>query len=297
MNKQQEKKRLFLYLGLTFLLSWSVFFLFIVSGGRFVNEDGTASQMASLVAMLGMLCPTIGMLLTRWMTKEGFACVGADSMRLGIRFSDRRWLFYIAAVFLPWIYMELGSGLRLALSPAAFSTEVLDKLGDTVYLQPAAAIVSGVVISFAALGEELGWRGYMMPKLLELMDVKWAILVGGAIWGIWHWPMTYIGHNFGMEYWGYPFTGFAAMCILAIAMGTILTYLTYKTGSIWSAAILHAVTNATPGILKYFIDTEKLSGWMQDSVVVFLISFLPLFVIAIGVYISLCREYKKNKTF
>lgn len=288
------KKRLFLYLGLTFGLTWGVFLLWILSGGIYLDEEGSLTPMASLIGGIAMLCPTLGMLLTRRLTKEGFAFSGTDSMLLGINLKNKKWILYLMVMILPWIYFELGNGLRLLLSPEAFSTEVAEELGSLLFIQPFASIVNGVFVSFAALGEELGWRGYMMPKLLKLMDAKWAVPVGGIIWGIWHWPMIYLGHNFGFGYLGYPFTGFAAMCVMSVAIGTILTYVTCRTGSIWPAAILHAVNNASPGILQYYFDGSKVSGWKGDSVVQFLILFLPAVLIAAVWYMVFIRENKEG---
>lgn len=124
----------------------------------------------------------------------------------------------------------------------------------------------------------------MMPKMINLWGVKKAVVIGGIIWGMWHWPLTYVGHNFGMEYFGYPYTGFVAMCIMCVFMGMILTYVTYKSGSIWPAAILHAINNASPSILQYFINRDKLTGWRADSVVSFLIYLTPMMVIGIFIF-------------
>lgn len=119
----------------------------------------------------------------------------------------------------------------------------------------------------------------MMPKMIKLWGVKKAVVIGGILWGIWHWPLTYVGHNFGTEYFGYPFTGFAAMCVMCVFMGIILTFVTYKSGSIWPATILHAVNNGSPSILQYFINNKKVGGWRSDSMVSFLIYFLPMMII------------------
>ena len=117
-----------------------------------------------------------------------------------------------------------------------------------------------------------------------------AILIGGILWGIWHWPLTYIGHNFGRDYFLYPFTGFAAMCILCIFMGIILNYLVYRSGSIWPAVFLHGVNNASPSILRYFINREKITGWRADSVADMLISLVPMMVIAIVICVKMGKE-------
>lgn len=130
----------------------------------------------------------------------------------------------------------------------------------------------------------------MMPKMINLWGVRKAVVIGGIIWGIWHWPLTYVGHNFGRDYFGYPFAGFAAMCVMCVFLGMILTYITYKSGSIWPATILHAVNNASPSILRYFVNYDKISGWRADSVAASLISLVPMIMIAIFMYIKFQRS-------
>ncbi len=293
---KNELKRLLIYLAFAFGITWIVFFAFIFSGNGF-SADGNEAMV--LLMCLGMLCPTLAMILTRYVTKEGFAVTGKDSMLLGISFKDKKWIYYLIAVFLPWIYFELGNGL-FALISGAFDINNPYFLGvekgeeSLVFIQPIIMIVSATLVSFDAFGEEAGWRGYMMPKMMKLFGVKKAILVGGIIWGIWHWPLTCVGHNFGTDYWGYPFTGFAAMCILCIFIGIILAYITYKSGSIWPATILHAVNNASPSILKFYINEDKLKGWSADSVVHFLITFIPIIIISICVFVKFGREVKRT---
>ena len=293
-----ESKRLFIYLAFAFGLTWIVFFPYILMGNIWM-KDGVLSGMDQFVC-LGMLMPALAMLLTRYITKEGFAVTGEGSMLLGISFRDGKWFWFLLAVILPWIYYELGYGFMLLLSPGAFDAsypavlEITKQEQFIIYLQPFAMMVSGVTASFAAFGEEAGWRGYMMPKMIKLWGIKKAIVIGGIIWGIWHWPLTTIGHNFGRSYFGYPFTGFGAMCIMCIFMGIILTFVTYKSGSIWPAAFLHAVNNSSPSILRYFTNESKITGWKADSVASTLIRLLPMIVISVFMFMKLlkCEKLK-----
>ena len=283
MDRKSETKRLILYLAFAFGITWVIFFAYILSGNIWA-ADGEISAMDQFVS-LGMLCPALAMLLTRYVTGEGFAVTGKDSMLLGISFKDKKWLCFVFAMFLPWLYIELGNVLTLIITPNAFDInkpellELADNEKPIIFIQPIAAIVSGVIASFAALGEEAGWRGYMMPKMVKLWGVRKAVIIGGILWGIWHWPLTYVGHNFGTDYFGYPFMGFVSMCVMCVFMGIILTFVTYKSGSIWPATILHAVNNGSPSILQYFINNEKVGGWRSDSVVSFLIYLLPMMLI------------------
>ena len=293
MVRKKELKRLIVYLAFAFGITWAVFFSYIISGNSW-NAEGEITPMEQLVC-LGMLGPAAAMLLTRYVTKEGFAVKGEASMLLGISLRDKKWIYFVMAMFLPWIYYELGNGLLLIVNQGAFDIGNPSKLGISdaergiVFMQPIAAIVSGTIVSFAAFGEEAGWRGYMMPKMVRLWGVKKAVLAGGIIWGIWHWPLTCIGHNFGRDYWGYPFTGLAAVCIMCITMGIILTYVTCRSGSVWPAVILHAVNNASPSIIQYYIDYDKMTGWRADTIGLFFTMMLPMIVISLFMYRRLCK--------
>ena len=89
-------------------------------------------------------------------------------------------------------------------------------------------------------------------------------------------------------------TGFAAMCVMTIAIGILLTVLVCKAESIWPAVILHAVNNGMPGILRYFIDVNRLPDWLNDSVVRFLLILLPAVLIAAVWYMVFIRENKEG---
>ena len=292
MDRKKESGRLFIFLALAFGITWIVFFAYILSGNSW-NAGGEITPMEQLVC-LGMLGPAAAMLLTRYVTKEGFAVTGEDSMMLGIRLRNKGWIYFLTAMFLPWIYYELGNSLLLLVNRSAFDINNPAGLGVSeqgiVFMQPLAAIVSGTIVSFAAFGEEAGWRGYMMPKMVRLWGMKKAVLIGGIIWGMWHWPLTCIGHNFGRDYWGYPFTGLAAVCVMCITMGIILTFVTCRSGSIWPAVILHAVNNASPSMIQYYINYDKMTGWRADAIGLFFTMMLPMIIVSLFMYRRLCKD-------
>ena len=118
-----------------------------------------------------------------------------------------------------------------------------------------AALLSPVLNFIFAFGEEWGWRGYLLPKMKEKLPMLPMLLVNGVIWGLWHAPLTCMGHNYGTGYLGYPFTGILAMCVFCIVMGTIFTWVTLKSGSCIPAALAHAGLNGMAGIGIY-LSTE-----------------------------------------
>ncbi len=68
--------------------------------------------------------------------------------------------------------------------------------GLIVAIQIAISFTLGPLINtLLALGEELGWRGFLLPSLLPLGQWR-AILMSGLIWGVWHAPAILQGHNY-----------------------------------------------------------------------------------------------------
>lgn len=284
-----EIKRLLIYLGLSFGLTWIIFFVYIFSGCKW---DGTNTYMEQFVG-LGMLMPFAAHILTRLITKEGFAMTGKDSVMLGISFKNKKWKYYIFALFIPWVYFEVMHILAWVLVPESFDSNLVNELQiskDIAFVYPVIVIISCTIASFAALGEEGGWRGYMMPKLMKLMSLPKAIVVGGIIWGIWHAPLTCVGHNFGTEYAGFPYVGILIMCIDCTLMGIMLTYVTIKTNSIWPAAIMHAVNNGNPSIMKFFINTDIFAKKYPGPLYVYLLMLIPMALIDV---IIIMKEKKK----
>ncbi len=97
-----------------------------------------------------------------------------------------------------------------------------------------------------ALGEALGWRGTLSPRLESLWGRPAAVVVGGVVWGLWHAPLILLGYN-------YPdaprWLGLVAMVVLCTGMGGILYWLTVRFGSVWPAALAHGVNNATAALI------------------------------------------------
>lgn len=294
MDRKLEIRRLLIFLGATFVISWIPMIIMDCFGFRWDGERPELEQLAALC----MLAPALGHIFTRWATKEGYAVTGTDSMKLGISFKDKKWKYFLFAMLIPWLYWEITHAIILMIFPEAFDANYMVSQGlDSrfPYLLPILAIVNGTVLSFAAFGEEFGWRGYMIPKMTKLWGLPKAILFGGIIWGVWHAPLTVVGHNFGTDYAGFPYVGILMMCVMCIFMGMMLTYVTIKSGSIWPAAIMHAVNNANPSILGGFTNAEKLEEIVPHVAVNFGILQLSIGIIGcICMYIML-KDKKAEK--
>jgi hypothetical protein len=127
----------------------------------------------------------------------------------------------------------------------------------------ASVTVGPVINALFAFGEEFGWTGYLVVKLLPLGKWTTAILYG-LIWGLWHAPIIALGH----DYPGHPWAGIAFMCPLMIAVGCSQLALRLRYDSIFLTTFLHACLNAQLfgiwGIL--FVDINPLLGGMTGIV-------------------------------
>lgn len=100
-----------------------------------------------------------------------------------------------------------------------------------------------VAISVPSIvGEELGWRGFLVPELAKAMSFTNVALTSGLVWAVFHWPLMFRG------LYGVPETPLAFQVfwfsVFIVATSVVLTYFRYKTGSIWPAVLYHGASNA-----------------------------------------------------
>lgn len=92
----------------------------------------------------------------------------------------------------------------------------------------------------SAMGEEIGWRGFLLPAVSERIDLNKALIVTGLFWACWHLPLLAFGDYMeGAPAW-YKLPAFV-LCILPV--GIVAGYLAYNSRSVWPAAFLHAAHN------------------------------------------------------
>lgn len=112
-------------------------------------------------------------------------------------------------------------------------------IGLIVYAISAAAFP----IWYMALGEDIGWQGYMLPLLCRKMPVKCAVIINGTLWGLAHAPLIYYGMNYGADYFGAPYTGIFMMIFVTIVLGIWMSYITLKIKNCMYAAMIHGAVD------------------------------------------------------
>ncbi len=258
--------------------------------------DGRGLESPWAVLILGMnFAPAIATLIVaRWISplpRTRLATglrLGAPGTRWGLYWIFG-WLgfiaFFVAAPFVGALFglfpMDLVnfSGYREAIESLPGGEEVLS-------LAPIRTIALFVLLTLPlqallltpfTFGEEWGWRGYLLPRLLPLG--QWpALLISGAIWGLWHAPIILLGFN----YPEHPVLGVFLMTIFCMIFGTILGWTRLATGSVWPAVLGHAGINSSQVLGGVAVLTQ--AGAEYDTTQVFLTGWtgwlLPLLFIA-----------------
>jgi membrane protease YdiL (CAAX protease family) len=145
---------------------------------------------------------------------------------------------YLAA----WIFIPHAFALDafMANTAAAYKLDawkVFGTFGVGIPLLLSVGMISGLTW---ALGEEIGWRGFLFPKLMARFGFKAACLLTGLVWAVWHYPGLIWGHyNAGTN----PVFATACFTVSVIAVAFILGWLRLRSGSIWPCALLHASHN------------------------------------------------------
>ncbi len=125
--------------------------------------------------------------------------------------------------------LALGGGLVAAQVLGLTTPSLPEGISGLEFVVVSLALIE--LSSIAAFGEELGWRGFLVPRLAGLGRVG-AGLASGALWAAWHIPLYGVNPNM------------AAFTLAVIAIGFIANELRAATGSTWPAAILHGAHNA-----------------------------------------------------
>ncbi|GAA4517455.1 MULTISPECIES: CPBP family intramembrane glutamic endopeptidase [Nonomuraea] len=255
-------KPLPVFLAVAFVLSWLVALPLWLGGGL-------GHPLMPVFGMLMMFTPTLGVLAAWRASRVPFREWARETgLTLGER-KGRTLLLVLAA----WLGVPALVALAAALSVAAgLLTLDLDGLGlyraqlEAQNVPVPAGLATGVVIQFVigvvagpllnalpSLGEEWGWRGYLVPRLTGTCGVVAGLMLSGAIWGLWHAPLTLLGYNYPNLGAGAAlyFTGF---CVVA---GVVLGWLRLRSGSVWPAVVAHGSLNATAGVVLLLGDVAE----------------------------------------
>ena len=249
MRSTKTVKEAYVFLGLTLAFSWFVFWgplaLFKVTAISFVSDDKGPSWAIALYIVGGFVPSLLGIFLT-W-KKEGLSGLRKLGQRI-IQFNfGWRWYMF---TFLIVIAGTAGQLMINKLLGNTFNvTLFLTQLGSFLPL-----------LIFGPLSEEIGWRGYALPRLQKRWNALTSSLIVGVIWGLWHLPLFMMVGTSQHEL-GVPFIGFL---VGFMANSILYTWLYNNTKqSIWSAILLHWLYTYAVVVGFTGVTRSPLYNWLE----------------------------------
>jgi uncharacterized protein len=240
-----DRKGVAAFLLITFVITYGIEGALILSG-----ISPLAKGMGQYLVAIVMWVPALAAVMTvRFITHEGFASCRIrfggwrPYLKTGIIVPACFVLIYGITWLMGWsrpdwtlrefktLLADAGAGAQAPPMPSPFV------IWPVLFL--VSACVAPFVNSVLAFGEELGWRGYLLPKLMPLGKFR-AYTLLGIIWGAWHWPLVLVG----FMYPDHPFAGVLMFTVLTTIFGITVNELTLRHDSVILASWIHGVFNA-----------------------------------------------------
>jgi membrane protease YdiL (CAAX protease family) len=229
------QKKVSLFLFLTFALSLLSYIPII--------RAGTANVNGGIFVLTMMWSPGLAAILTQ--------LIATHSLRgLGWRLGPARWLgsAYVVPIIytLPVYAFTWLTGLGSLLNPYFFSAltrqyaspDLVTAITVFLLIKATKGVAETLIFS---LGEEIGWRGLLVPELAKMTSFTKTAFISGVVWAAWHMPGIFLAdlNSAGTPDW-YAAAMFALMII---AISFPFAWLTLKSGSLWPAVLLHTTHN------------------------------------------------------
>jgi membrane protease YdiL (CAAX protease family) len=191
-----------------------------------------------------MWCPAVAALITQFLYRQ-------DASAFGWQWGRTRYQLLSYAIpvayALPVYAVVWASGLG-GFYDEAFVKQVANDFGwdglapglvIAAYV-PISASVGMVQSCASALGEEIGWRGFLVPHLAKVTGFRNVALISGLMWAVWHYPIfLFADYNSGTPAW----YGLTCFTVSIIGVSFVFAWMRLKSGSLWTAMLIHASHN------------------------------------------------------
>lgn len=229
----KEKKSVIEFLIIVFVLSCIVDVIWI--------RGGEAATVRGISALL-MWCPAISAFIVRRRYYRKEKLLGWNKCKPS---------FILYAIAAPLVYLGVSYSIYWLINQGAFTGSIQlptkvaatysDKVNEASTMVTVVTWIIMIVTStIAAAGEEIGWRGFLLPQMTKLWNFKTAVIVSGLIWAVWHMPIMIAGiYNPGTPIW-YQLPMFT---VDVLSFTVIISILRLKSKSVWPAILIHASHN------------------------------------------------------
>ncbi|MBU1867665.1 MAG: CPBP family intramembrane metalloprotease [Candidatus Margulisbacteria bacterium] len=242
------------YMILVFLLSSIGYYLIINAKALGLNP--------LLIMFYLMWSPALSGIITSLIHEKSLKGLGLGTVQA-------RWL--LAAYALPFLYGGLAYSVIWLAGWGA--------LNSAYHFDLFKLVIMGTLINVAfAAGEEIGWRGYLVPQLYKHFNYTSTCLITGLIWSVWHFPLIISGVYLASM----PMLPQLLLLVVTVtAMTFPISWLRLRSGSVWAAVLMHASHNLYLQCLydPLTLPTGPLSKYMLgESGLVLAVIFIALAV-------------------
>lgn len=258
-----NKKQIIVYMLLTLGICYSL-------GAAALVTQNDSGNIAYQILQKGFTAfPVLCAFFTKRITK--------DETRLG--FSLKVWKnakLWAFCAFVPALLIAGGTVLYFVLFPAQYSgtfhlgaligSDAVMPIRNPFAFGAVCVLISAVCIpiQLLELGEEVGWRGYLLPKQVARHGLQKGVLRNGFWWGVSHLPLIYFGFNYSGTNPGAPWSNMVMMVVVCIAIGIICSYVMVKSNNVMYSAIIHGVVNII-GEIPVFLSVSGQSGLLGPN--------------------------------
>lgn len=253
-----NKKVLFVFLGLTFGAT-----LALVIAARLLGFTlfGAPLLYSQLMLLGAMFVPAVSAIITQhWVVKKPLKDLGfkLGSWKLYAKVYGLILLVFVINYAITWAFiLKPDFTLQSFMAQYGIKTGLPMPAWQMLTIFAFVTLITAPIFNMIpSLGEEIGWRGFLLPTLEPMGQTK-AMVISGIIWALWHTPMILIlGFAYGAQAW----PGVVLHFILVTGLGIWMGYLWFQTRSTILAGFIHAVFNAQAyGVgSMIFISSNKL---------------------------------------
>jgi len=234
-GNRNSRQQIAIYLLL--VLAFSSVFYFLILRAHSLGGGG------GLFVFGIMWCPALAGMATLKLS-------GRDLRDLGWKWPQSP--YAVQSWFIPLLYAAIAYGIVWVAHLGGFPNhEFMGVLAQRMGLRVSPVTSTAVYVLLAgsfglakglasALGEEIGWRGFLVPELSMNVSFTATALISGAIWACWHYPLLIWGdYNSGTPTW----YGLSCFTVMVISISFVFAWMRLKSGSLWTGALLHASHN------------------------------------------------------
>ncbi|MBP3337799.1 MAG: CPBP family intramembrane metalloprotease [Lachnospiraceae bacterium] len=269
-----NKKQLVIYLLICLPVTWLLCYI-----ANNLNDGEIITPKANALSFIYCMMPAIIAFICAVISKEG---IGSLNITPKLKGNVK---IYVTTILVALLISILDAPLIMCIFFKDVAWVNPDISAAMMVFQIMITIAMGCVQFFVLMGEEIGWMGFVFPKLEKICGMNLAIVFTGIIRGLWHMVMLIENENFAKD--------FIVLILTNIFGGCLLVLLTKKSGSVVPASVFHALTNSLPGVMYSFIIINPIMYEKYENTITY-VSYIPYVIIMLICFIILNKKSKEK---